>query len=493
MNDFAAPIEEARNRDASDYQLQRGEKANLELQEKIKPYFLQRFKADVLADKLPSKTDNVIWTHISNKQRSMYENYVGSKESAVASVLRGETKSPLEAITWLKKLCGHPILVDQAFQGTVLNMKSFDPSDLVQDSSKLEVLVGLVRRHVQGNHRTLIFSQSTRMLDVIERVLSSKFKLARIDGSTKEKDRPHRVDDFNEEGSDIQAMLLSTKAAGVGLTLTGADRAIIYDPSWNPAEDSQAIDRCYRIGQTKPVVVYRLIAAGTVEEKMYEKQIHKDGLRRAVTTSTGNSTERFFEREELRKMFSLGEAGQCDVLKRLEQEGKSLTHSGEALAGSSYSGVVGISSHDSVYNSSSKTAAQGPGLNPFSQKPNVDEAPSSVNAGSLPQKVAEPKKLGRSKTVLRKQSGEENEENIMPSNNGNITNNIQRNQNANTARNPKAVLIRANGLNASGDQEMAMTLLMDLLEEKKYGHLDKDVKAEVHDRIATLAEELCWL
>ena len=91
MNDFAAPIEEARNRDASDYQLQRGEKANLELQEKIKPYFLQRFKADVLADKLPSKTDNVIWTHISNKQRSMYENYVGSKESAVASVLRGET------------------------------------------------------------------------------------------------------------------------------------------------------------------------------------------------------------------------------------------------------------------------------------------------------------------------------------------------------------------------------------------------------------------
>jgi SNF2 family DNA or RNA helicase len=221
MNDFAIPIEEARNKDATDYQLQRGEIANLKLQEIIQPYFLQRLKVDYLADKLPPKSDIVVWTHISSRQRSMYKSYIGSKESAVASVLNGESKSPLEAITWLKKLCGHPILVDESLQGTSINMRDYEPSQLVQDSSKLGVLVELVGRLSKGNHRTLIFSQSTRMLDVIERVLSSKFKLSRIDGSTKEKDRQSRVDDFNSGKSKTQAMLLSTKAAGVGLTLTG--------------------------------------------------------------------------------------------------------------------------------------------------------------------------------------------------------------------------------------------------------------------------------
>lgn len=110
------------------------------------------------------------------------------------------------------------------------------------------------------------------MLNIIERVLES-IPFARIDGSTKETERQRRVDDFNSSNGKAKVMLLSTKAAGVGLTLTGADRAVIYDPSWNPAEDAQAVDRCYRIGQTKEVTVFRFITAGTVEEKMYEKQV----------------------------------------------------------------------------------------------------------------------------------------------------------------------------------------------------------------------------
>lgn len=110
------------------------------------------------------------------------------------------------------------------------------------------------------------------MLDIIERVLCG-VTLSRIDGSTKERDRQRRVDEFNSTHGRTEVLLLSTKAAGVGLTLTGADRAIIYDPSWNPAEDSQAVDRCYRIGQTREVSIYRFITAGSVEEKMYEKQV----------------------------------------------------------------------------------------------------------------------------------------------------------------------------------------------------------------------------
>lgn len=142
----------------------------------------------------------------------------------------------------------------------------------------------------------MVFSQSTKTLDIIERVLEG-VNLSRIDGSTKEKDRQRFVDDFNSPSSTVDVMLVSTKAGGLGLTLTGASRAIIFDPSWNPAEDSQAVDRCYRIGQLREVQVFRLIASGTVEEKMYEKQVHKDGIRRAVVTSSGNSTARFFDRQ----------------------------------------------------------------------------------------------------------------------------------------------------------------------------------------------------
>jgi SNF2 family DNA or RNA helicase len=249
-----------------------GEKANLELQEKIRPYFLQRLKIDFLADMLPTKQDFVVWTHLSKRQRSLYSGYVDSGDSAVAHVLSGISTSPLEAVTWLKKLCGHPRLVEKNGQGSLESLDNIDPTELKKQSSKLEVLDRLVERLRKRGHRTLIFSQSTKMLDIIERVLH-RVNLSRIDGSTKEKDRQSRVDMFNSPHANVEVMLLSTKAAGVGLTLTGADRSIIYDPSWNPAEDSQAVDRCYRIGQTKEVTVFRFITAGSVEEKVRNQEM----------------------------------------------------------------------------------------------------------------------------------------------------------------------------------------------------------------------------
>lgn len=195
----------------------------------------------------------------------MYAEYVEAKDSAVADVLSGVKSSPLEAITWLKKLCGHPVLVSKSVDKASLP----SPWELKQDSVKLQVLDALVAQLTKQGHRILIFSQSTKMLDIIQSVLRGQVEgISRIDGSTKEKDRQRLVDSFNEPRSTTQVMLLSTGAGGVGLTLTGADRAIIYDPSWNPAEDSQAVDRCYRIGQKKEVTVYRFIAAGTVEEKV---------------------------------------------------------------------------------------------------------------------------------------------------------------------------------------------------------------------------------
>ena len=203
---FTKPIEAARDKNATNYVMREGEKANLELKEKLSPYILQRLKIDFLADKLPTKSDFVVWTHISEKQRSMYEKYVASGESAVAAVLAGEITSPLEAITWLKKLCGHPILVDKERQGAIGMLDNCGADELIQQSTKLHVLVSLITKLRHEGHRMLVFSQSTRMLDIIERVLC-KIKIFRVDGQTKEKDRQRFVDNFNRDDSKAQVMV----------------------------------------------------------------------------------------------------------------------------------------------------------------------------------------------------------------------------------------------------------------------------------------------
>jgi SNF2 family DNA or RNA helicase len=229
---YAKPIEAARDKNASESAMALGESVNNELRELVSPYFLQRLKVDFLMDKLPSKNEFVVWTHLAAKQRAMYIKFLGGN-SFVRSILSGEKNgSALTAITWLKSLCGHPLLVEKS-----------DPVGVettIAESAKLGVLVNLVDRLSFEGHRTLVFSQSTRMLDIIQRVLVD-VNISRIDGQTKGKDRQHIVDDFNDPNSSSHVMLLSTKAAGVGLTLVGADRVIVYDPSWTPAEDSQAV------------------------------------------------------------------------------------------------------------------------------------------------------------------------------------------------------------------------------------------------------------
>lgn len=268
---FRKPIENARNKDATEQQRKASKKATEDLQTTIRPFILQRLKSDCLADELPDRKHVVIWTHLSPIQRKWYAQYVGSKDGTVADVLSGIKSSPLVAISWLTKLCGHPILVDKReYQKFVIG--KIKREELIALSSKLQVLDALVTHLKKNGHRTLIFSRSTKTLDVIQRVIQNIGGIRRIDGKTKQKDRQKLVDEFNAENSKIDIMLLSTKAAGMGLTLTGADRAIIYDPSWNPGDDSQAVERCYRIKQTKPVTFFRLIAAGTVEEKVRQFQ-----------------------------------------------------------------------------------------------------------------------------------------------------------------------------------------------------------------------------
>eukprot|EP00934_Nitzschia_sp_Nitz4_P000501 Nitzschia sp. Nitz4//scaffold174_size87051//2661//6007//NITZ4_005097-RA/size87051-augustus-gene-0.66-mRNA-1//-1//CDS//3329538836//501//frame0 len=401
---FQTPIEDARSKNASPHQITRGEKANADLQNILRPYMLQRLKCDYLADKLPTKTDIVVWTHLSRVQREMYTEYVTSKDNAVAGVLSGRLTSPLEAITHLKKLCGHPILVDED-EYNIEKVTALQPSELKALSTKLQVLDHVVDKLLAKQHRVLIFSQSTRMLDIIQHVFKRIDGMLRIDGTTKEKDRQRFVDNFNTKDK-FRLMLLSTKAAGIGLTLTGADRAIIYDPSWNPAEDAQAIDRCYRIGQEKAVTVLRFIAAGTVEEKMYEKQVHKDGIRRAVVTSMGNSTARYFDTHELRQLFRLNDEGKCDFLDRLRERGLPCNFGGRDLFSV---GAVGTSSHDVLYSEATAEPRESSAFGKSDTQQAPFASPTKGTPGFAVQPSEEPqpnKVLGKTQRALNKTLGQ---------------------------------------------------------------------------------------
>jgi SNF2 family DNA or RNA helicase len=158
---FARPIEQARNKYASEGDLQRGERNNKELQALIKPYFIQRMKEDFLKDKLPPKIELVLWTHLSIEQRSIYTGFVEKESAVVKSIMAGEKTSPLEAVTWLKKLCGHPLLLAENRDGEDLDsaLNTRDAADIVKESAKLGVLLDLIKKFSSGGHRTLIFSQ----------------------------------------------------------------------------------------------------------------------------------------------------------------------------------------------------------------------------------------------------------------------------------------------------------------------------------------------
>jgi len=282
----------------------------------------------------------------------MYNEFLAT-DKEVNMMLDGEKLSPLVALSYLKMLCGHPILAMKQDRADSNYIRACSRDSLLVQSKKLQALVALVDKLKNLGSRTLIFSQSTRMLDIISRVLSH-IKILRIDGSTKERDRQLFVDEFNDETSTVFCMLLSTKAGGLGLTLTGANQAIIYDPSWNPAEDSQAIDRCYRIGAKKAVTVYRLIAAGTVEERMYEKQVFKDGIKRAVIQNAGTEVHRYFTKADLMRLFTLSPPGQCEMLDRaLGLENAALKPDDYSSFVESLPSIVGVSLHDALYSESS--------------------------------------------------------------------------------------------------------------------------------------------
>lgn len=479
---FSNPIEAGRQPWAVPGAVQLGEVTNKELQGMIRPHFLQRLKTDHLRDKLPPKTDIVVWTNLSADQHRMYAKYLEDNSRFILTKGDGAKGKVLAAISHLKKLCGHPCLVDET--GTPLpeldDMEQ-DLSSVITSSSKLGVLSFLTSKLCEEGHRVLIFSQSTKMLEIMKGVLCQKnINVSVIDGSVSPVDRLARVDRFNDAKSNAQVMLLSTKAGGVGLTLTGADRVIVYDPSWTPAEDAQAVDRCYRISQTRPVVVFRLITAGTVESAMYETQVYKDGIRRQLLEDTKDLARHYSRNSP--NIFKLGDTE--DFKKKFE---KNSIVSNEYRSILNHKGVVWMSCHDGFYgeNTSTGSSFNKPSTSPLRTLREKDaNRQNAVPLGKVPRKKLQKKQL--QENILLKH--DEPIDLVSPSR-LNAANPIS--TKASTTLAPelsdlRTLLDRAEVLFDQGSGDMALSLLHGAIPRKK---TDTE-QTEFDERLAYMLEEL---
>ncbi|CAI7907019.1 unnamed protein product, partial [Closterium sp. NIES-54] len=325
---------------SSGHQKRCANEASAALRDKIRPHFLRRMKKEIFPSllagdnssvsrhgsalpRLPQKHDLIVWLKLTNRQIHMYETFLMS--DAVRNVLN-KTSSPLNAITVLKKICDHPCLLSEAAleevkesieRETTQNGEAIsaavqqfldDPSIMADPgaSCKIRMFKELVVSLVNDGHRVLVFSQTKILLNMAESTMRKlRIGYVRIDGDTKPDMRERRVQEF--QLGEIPVFMLTTKVGGLGLTLHAADCVIIMDPAWNPSVDNQSVDRAYRLGQARDVVVYRLITAGTVEEKIYRKQVFKDSLMRSATSDKNNL--RYFTNSELADMFKMPDNG----------------------------------------------------------------------------------------------------------------------------------------------------------------------------------------
>lgn len=243
------------------------EKSMEKLKMLIEPFVLRRTKKEVLTE-LPEKTVTVLNNEMKEEQEKIYLSYLAQAKEEVANVvnMNGYEKSQIQilaALTRLRQICCHPSLFIDGY---------------TEGSSKLEQCMEIINDGVEAGHKILLFSGYTSMFDIIEKELKkSDIKYFKLTGSTKVDERIKLVDEFNTN-KDIGVFLISLKAGGTGLNLTGADMVIHYDPWWNASAENQATDRAYRIGQKNNVQVYKLITKNSIEEKIFELQQRKSEL-----------------------------------------------------------------------------------------------------------------------------------------------------------------------------------------------------------------------
>ncbi|XP_073276124.1 probable chromatin-remodeling complex ATPase chain [Primulina huaijiensis] len=271
-----------------------------QLHKVLRPFLLRRLKSDVEKG-LPPKKETILKVGMSQMQKQYYRALL-QKDLEVINA-GGERKRLLNVAMQLRKCSNHPYL----FQGAEPGPPYTTGEHLIENAGKMVLLDKLLPKLKERDSRVLIFSQMTRLLDILEDyLLYRRYYYCRIDGNTGGEDRDASIEAFNKPGSEKFVFLLSTRAGGLGINLATADVVILYDSDWNPQVDLQAQDRAHRIGQTKEVQVFRFCTEYTIEEKVIERAYKKLALDALVIQQGRLAEQKTVNKDELLQMVRFG-------------------------------------------------------------------------------------------------------------------------------------------------------------------------------------------
>lgn len=329
---FEAPIICGREPAATAEEKKLGAERTAELSAKVNQFILRRTNA-LLSNHLPPKIIEVVCCKLTPLQSDLYKHFIQSKNVKRAITEELKQSKILAYITALKKLCNHPKLIYDTIRsgspgtsGFEDCIRFFPPNMLsgrsgswtggdggwVELSGKMQVLARLLHQLRQRtNDRIVLVSNYTQTLDLFAQLCRErKYPHLRLDGATSISKRQKLVNCLNDPSKDEFVFLLSSKAGGCGLNLIGANRLVLFDPDWNPANDKQAAARVWRDGQKKRVYIYRFLSAGTIEEKVYQRQMAKEGLQKVIQREQNDSVAaqgNFLSTEDLRNLFTFDE------------------------------------------------------------------------------------------------------------------------------------------------------------------------------------------
>ncbi|XP_035271452.1 DNA repair and recombination protein RAD54-like [Anguilla anguilla] len=319
---FEVPILKGRDADASDKDRQCGEEKLKELIGIVNRCLIRR-TSDILSKYLPVKIEQVVCCRLTPLQAELYKQFLRQAKPAEELQKGKISMSSLSSITSLKKLCNHPALIydkcmegEEGFEGALelfpsgYSTKAVEP----QLSGKMLVLdYILAMTRSTTSDKVVLVSNYTQTLDLFEKLCRSRrYLYVRLDGTMSIKKRAKVVERFNSPSNPEFIFMLSSKAGGCGLNLIGANRLVMFDPDWNPANDEQAMARVWRDGQKKTCYIYRLLSTGTIEEKILQRQAHKKALSSCVVDEE-QDVERHFSLEELKELFTLTQDTDSDT------------------------------------------------------------------------------------------------------------------------------------------------------------------------------------
>ena len=336
-----------------------------ELKDKAEPFVLQRSIKEHLKDQLPPKEEYVIWVKPSDAIWKATKKILESDDTEHAKI--SENRFCIFAVIQRLRMAAiHPFFAGQVTDANVKDFLNDDEgevlgdeertgkdflksSDILKDAPSIRVCKDLIVDLTLNGHKVLVFSQYRKPLDFLGYVLEhSNIAFYRIVGNTPQDKRNKYIKSFNNDSSkNIQVMLMTIGVGGLGLTLTGADCVILLGASWNPMKDAQAVGRAFRISQTRPVKVYRLLMASLIDEKVYGKQVQKDALIREVQTETGGCLTRLFDDKELSKLLEIGDRHKCNILDLFPH--RVIGASEKLLCLNTHPKVQGIMHHAALY------------------------------------------------------------------------------------------------------------------------------------------------